>query len=380
MRFNGDRIAPWRGSSALVLAAVALVSLAACPGGSGERYEFPDEVPAPEGVGPSEHPPEGEVIIHHFDVGQADATLIRAPEGAILIDAGDWQQDQVPQYVRATGVDEIDIAILTHPHADHLGQIPEVLRVFEVGEVWTSGYEHESATFERALDAIEESDADYREPRIGDVEELGDLVVEVLNPVGPPTEVHDNIAVRIRYGDFSAIYTGDAEKEHEEAMLERDLALSADLFQLGHHGSRTSSTRPFLEAIDPEVAIYSAAEESQYDHPHDEVTERVEEMGIDLYGTPGSGTIVVRSDGEGYAIEEERDPEAAAAAEGPDGCIDINRAPQGELEELAHTGPAMAERIIEARPFSSLSDLHDVHGFGDARVSDIKDEGLACVP
>lgn len=356
------------------LAAAGVLVLAACPRPAGERYDPPADLGAPD---VPDHPPQDEIVIHHFDVGQADATLVRGPDGTILIDAGHWQQDDVVPYVRGAGVDEIDVVILTHPHADHLGQLPDVLDSFEVGEVWHSGYEHESATFERALDATLESDAGYREPRAGDREVFGELVVEVLNPAGPPEDVHDNLAVRIEYRDFRAIYTGDAEVEHEAAMVARHDDLGADLYQLGHHGSRTSSTAEFLEAMEPDVAIYSAAEDSQYDHPHDEVVERIEGMAIDLYGTPKSGTIVVSTDGDDYRIEEDRDPALAAAGDG--GCIDINTAPAGQLEEITHTGPAMAERIIEARPFGSLSDLHDVHGFGDARVSDIVEEGLACV-
>jgi competence protein ComEC len=369
-----------RGALHAAVAAALLVLACGCPGPATQRYDLSDlpEAVAPEPVAP----PTDEARFYHFDVGQADATLVWGPGAAILIDAGDWRADNVVPYLRNVGVENIDLIIITHPHADHLGQVPSVLEAFAVTEVWMTGWEHPSQTFSRALDAVLESDAGYHEPRAGHTQELGELVVEVLNPSEPLEGVHDNLAVRIRYGEFAAIYTGDAETEHEEAMIERHEDLRANLLQLGHHGSRTSSSLAFLEAVRPELAIYSAAKNSQYNHPHPEVVERIKELGIPLYGTAESGTLVVTTDGNRFEIEEV----GAAAAVGQrsqpaaDGeCIDINRAEQSELERIVHTGPARAQQIIELRPFSSLSELQRVRGFGEARVRDIENEGLACV-
>ncbi len=335
-------------------------------------------------------PLDGEVRLFHFDVGQADATLVWGPDGTILIDAGDWRASDVVPHLEAVGVESIDLLILTHPHADHIGQVPAVLREFEVREVWMSGWEHPSQTFERVLDAVLLSDAGYFEPRSGDSHTLGDLRVEVLHPVFPLEDVHDNVAVRVRFGNFAAVYTGDAEVEHEREMIERHgPELQAQLLQLGHHGSRTSSSLEFLQAVSPEIAIYSAAEDSQYNHPHDEVVARIQSLGIPLYGTAESGTIVVTADGEGdYSIQElgrggESSPihrvEEEAPAKVDEECIDINRADASELERIAHTGPARAEQIIEQRPFRSIAELERVPGLGEARVRDIEQEGLACV-
>jgi competence protein ComEC len=337
-------------------------------------------------------PPDGEARFFHFDVGQADATLITAPGATVLIDAGDWRNRDVVPHLRDAGVTAIDLMILTHPHADHIGQVPAILDEFPVTEVWMSGWEHESQTFDRAVSSVLASNAGYHEPRAGERQRLRDLVVEVLHPVAPLRDVHDNLAVRVRFGNFAAIYTGDAEVEHEADMIDRHADLRAQLLQLGHHGSRTSTSRAFLEAIRPEVAIYSAAVDSQYNHPHAEVVNRVQGLGIPLYGTATSGTIVVITDGVGFRIEElgaaagrgeveldEGESELAAAADQVAECIDLNRAPEAELAKIVHTGPARARQIIELRPFDSVADLQRVRGLGEARVRDIEEEGLACV-
>lgn len=240
--------------------------------------------------------------MRHFDVGQADATLLQAPGATVLIDAGHWQGDGLIDQLEHAGVDDLDILILTHPHADHIGQADAVLERFDVGELWMSGWEHETATFERVLDAALASDAALREPRAGDSESLGDLVIDVIGPASPLEDIHDNLAVRVEFGEFAAVYTGDAEAAHEAEMIERGHDLSADLLQLGHHGSSTSSTQPFLTEVDPDVAIYMAGADNAYGHPHHEVVSRVADMGIPLHGTDVSGTIVVRTDGEGFDV------------------------------------------------------------------------------
>jgi competence protein ComEC len=367
-----------------LLAGLVLLLVGAC---SAATNGIHDRDGAPIG------PPDGEARFLHFDVGQADATLITAPGATVLIDAGDWRQRDMVPHLRDAGVASIDLMILTHPHADHIGQVPAILEAFPVTEVWMSGWAHESQTFERVVTAVLASNAGYHEPRAGEVQRLGDLVVEVLHPVEPLRDVHDNLSVRVRFGNFAAIYTGDAEAEHEAEMIARHADLRAQLLQLGHHGSRTSSSRSFVEAVGPELAIYSAAEDSQYNHPHTEVVSRIQGLGIPLYGTPTSGTIVVTTDGSSYRIDElgaaagqgeagSGAGEGALAAtrdEKPQDCIDINRAPPEALERIVHTGPARAQQIIELRPFASVADLRRVQGLGEARVRDIKEEGLACV-
>lgn len=248
-----------------------------------------------------------ELTVHFIDVGQGDATLLEGPDFTILIDAGKHNRNDVVPYLESMGIKEIDLFIGTHPHADHIGQANQVMEAFEIKEVWLSGDTHTSKTFERTIDSILAKDIAYHEPRVGEKYEIGSLRLEVLNPVQLTGDFHEGcISVRAVYEDISFLFTGDAEEQTEAEMVERGYHLQANIYQLGHHGSSTSNTEAFLQAVNPEVAIYSAGKDNSYGHPHLEVMERLEEMQIPVYGTDVHGTILVVTDGKLYELQLEK--------------------------------------------------------------------------
>lgn len=248
--------------------------------------------------------PVSDTLTAYFlDVGQGDSTLLIGPGFTILIDAGRHNASDVVPYLEQLGVEAIDLLIGTHPHADHIGQIDRVLQRFPVTEVWLSGDTTTTLTFARVLDAIDASEAGYHEPRAGEVYQIGSARVEVVNPSHLTGELHEgSIAVRILFGAVVFLFTGDAEAQTEQAMISRGQDLRAHVLQLGHHGSRTSSTLPFLQAVQPEIAIWSAGEGNSYGHPHDEVINRLAELNVPTYGTAIHGTIVVTTDGQSYEV------------------------------------------------------------------------------
>jgi competence protein ComEC len=272
---------------------------------------------------------------------------------------------------------------------------------FSVGEVWMTGWEHTSQIFGNALDAVLASDAGYHEPRAGETESIGSATVEVVHPVEPLSNIHDNIGVRVSFGDVRFLFTGDAEAEHEGQMVARGEPLQAQILQLGHHGSRTSTSSSFLDAVNPEVAIYSAGANNTYGHPHDEVVTRVLNRGIDLYGTDVHGTIRVQTDGATYTVHVDQagdiqppsEPQPPVASpppaptptpepppyDPPSACINLNTASHEDLQQIIHIGPDRASQIISMRPFSTVDQRINVSGIGPARLDDIKAQGLACV-
>ncbi|TYL39097.1 MBL fold metallo-hydrolase [Natronococcus pandeyae] len=301
----------------VILAAVGLVALGGCIGGAGIGADSEDD----EDVEAEDIETDGELEIHHIDAGQADSTLLITPSGeTILIDTGDWRQDgqEVIDYLEAQDVDRIDHLVATHAHADHIGGHAAVIEHFEehrdgVGAAYDSGVVHTSATYDDYLDAVEEY-----EVRLFQVEEGDDLPLEngtaeatVLNP--PEGDSGDglhynSVALAVEFGEFSYLTTGDAEQDAEQRLVD-DWSddLEADAYQAGHHGSSTSSTESFLEAADPQVAVISSAEDSQYGHPHDEVLERFADRGIETYWTGVHGDIVLTTDGEELSVATERD-------------------------------------------------------------------------
>jgi competence protein ComEC len=252
----------------------------------------------------------GEIEFHFIDVGQADATLIIQEDISILVDAGHWQRTDVIEYLNELNVSKIDLLIGTHPHADHIGQMDKILADFEVVEVWMSGYKQDSSLYKRVYEEIEKSGVGYKEPRAGEDYFLGNIEINVLNPVRLTRDIHEScLAMKVSFGDLSVMLTGDVEAKTELEMIKRNQKLPLGFFerffskdkndlgvvvyQLGHHGSKTSSTREFLEAMSPGMGIYSAGKGNSYGHPDEEVIERFDEMGIPLYGTDEYGTIVV---------------------------------------------------------------------------------------
>lgn len=314
---------------------------------------------------------------HFLYVGQGEATLLMGPDFAVLIDAGDvGRYDIVPQ-LETAGVEYLDVVVNTHPHADHLGQLPDVMEAFPVHEVWMSGKEHYTVAYEEALDAILDSSARYLEPRAGEKYSIGSLQVEVLHPQYIVEDIHASfLALRVQFGDFGMLLTGDIEHCTEAKILEGKHNVQAQVLQLGHHASRTSSSDDFLDAVAPEIAIYSAGFCNSYGHPHAQVVERILRRDITLYGTEAYGTIVVATDGTQYWVTPERQPELRG---GRFGQIDINTARYEELLHIVHIGEQRAGDILRLRPFSSLGDLQRITGVGAARVRDIEAQSIAFI-
>lgn len=337
--------------------------------------------------------------VFFFDVDQGDSTLFLGEEFALLIDAGRHDRSDVADHLRRVGVEFIDVFVLTHPHADHIGQCPAVMGNFAVGEVWMSGDVHTTLTFERCLDAVLQSDAGYHEPRAGEAYDVGPVRVEVLHPQQVTGDLNNgSVVLRIVYGDVAFLMTGDAEAEAEAEMVGRGDSLAADVLKLAHHGSRTSSTRAFIRAVNPVVAVYSAGIGNTYGHPHEQTLHTLWKIGATVYGTDRNGTVVVRTDGHELNVEVGRGGPVvkgrgplvwaagngtkssgrdAAAACGP-GQVNVNAASEADLTRIIHVGLVMAARIVEERPYDSLDDLLRVSGIGEARLADIVAQGVAC--
>lgn len=264
----------------------------------------------------------GETQVHFIDVGQGDATLISQGGSYALIDAGtaDATEDLLA-YLDSLGITTIDILVMTHPHADHIGAMDEVIATYDIGTVILPDFtlceeEATSTSYLRVLEALEASTATTIETAVvGACYALGAGTLEIIS-VGVPTDNLNDISVCTMFtvGEFSLLCTGDAESAVEEALLESGQDLSATVFQAGHHGSSTSNTIDFMQAVQPELVVISCGLDNSYGHPHSSVLANYEAVGAEYYRTDLDGNVVVcytAEDGITVICEQDDLPMAA---------------------------------------------------------------------
>jgi len=245
-----------------------------------------------------------EMQVHFIDVGQGDSILIESPSGkTMLIDGGvKGAGQQIVSYLKELGINKLDIVVATHPDADHIGGLIPVLDNMTIEQFYDSGKVHTSQTFEEMLTRIDEKNIPYHVPKIGDdIEFDKDVNVKVLNANDQATDNNDaSIVLKMTYGNVSFLLTGDAGVALEKEMLQYDV--KATVLKAGHHGSNTSSSEEFIQAVKPEVTILSYGEDNKYGHPHAEIVDRLQAIGSKIYATADLGTITVSTDGVNYTV------------------------------------------------------------------------------
>ncbi len=253
---------------------------------------------------PTPTPSSGILEVHFIDVGQGDAILIQTPEQNVLIDGGD-RGNTVVNYLNSKGVNSLDLVIGTHPHADHLGGLINVFQTIPVKEVIDPAVVHTTKTFEDYLTVIDEKEITFTEGRAGMTRDIGGgAKMEILHPTSPSTNhLNDaSIVARVTFGKISFLFTGDAEQSSERQMLSSGKTLSSTILKVGHHGSRTSTTNSFLNAVKPEVGIIMCGANNRYGHPHGETLANLSAAGVKIYRTDVHGTIIITTDGQTYDI------------------------------------------------------------------------------
>ncbi|MCI8331986.1 MAG: MBL fold metallo-hydrolase [Clostridiales bacterium] len=254
---------------------------------------------------------DGVAYIHYIDVGQGDASLIALPDGShILIDAGPKSAaSSLTRYLSDAGITTIDYVILTHPHEDHIGGAPSVFEAYDVKNVIMPDVTTNTRIFAQTLEAIEKEDCQNYIAEPGDVYPIGDTAeMTILGPMQTEKSNLNNSSIILRfvYGNTAFVFTGDAEEKAERKMLDAfaDKPLACDFYQVGHHGSATSSTLELLEALKPTYAVISCGKDNDYGHPHSEITKRLDAQGIIYYRTDEKGSILFSSDGNTVSLVE----------------------------------------------------------------------------
>lgn len=253
--------------------------------------------------------------VHLLDVGQGDAIALRTPKGRwVLVDAGrSWKSGDagratVVPYLRRQG-GELALLVLTHPHADHIGGAASVLRALRPRELRDAAFVEGSVGYRDLLRTAAAVGTRWQRVRPGERIELDGVTLDFLAPDSAWTVALDDpndasTVVRARYGDVRLLLTGDAEVEEEGWLLRADReALRAEVLKVGHHGSRTSSTEDFIDAVRPRVALVSVGAANTYGHPSPEVMRRLTAAGATVLRTDQLGTVILRTDGQRLEID-----------------------------------------------------------------------------
>lgn len=250
-----------------------------------------------------------------LDVGQGDAILIRTRQQVALVDTGDVPaRDKLVGLLKAEGISTIDKLIITHPHADHIGGAAAVFQNFAVKQVYDSGQKTTTNLYKQYLIQINKRKIPFTVVVAGTTISLdNEVTLKVLAPARPfiggsePDLNNNSIVTRLVFGNFSMLLTGDAERKAEEKMLKQGAGtLKSTLLKSGHHGSRTSSSVPFLQAVRPEAVLISVGAGNEYQHPHPNIIKRYNANKIKVYRTDTDGTLTVTTDGNRYKITKER--------------------------------------------------------------------------
>lgn len=251
------------------------------------------------------------LTVHFIDVGQGDSELLQFAGMNVLIDGG--TQDMGPRvesYLRSHGATSLDLLVATHPHEDHIGGLITILNDIPIKQVLDSGQAHTSQNFERYLNIIDQKNIPFTVATRGQIVDLDpNLKIEVLSPPATPfpDDLNQNsIVLRIAYNNITFLFMGDAGDIAESSLLSSGYNLDSDILKVGHHGSATSSSTTFLNAVTPAISIIEVGSDNTYGHPTQQTLDALQNVGSTTYRTDTNGSIVVTTDGQNYSVSTEK--------------------------------------------------------------------------
>jgi competence protein ComEC len=253
------------------------------------------------------------LAVHFIDVGQGDSIYIKTPNGEdILIDAGNKSKGKdVVNYLKKQKVDDIEVMIATHPDADHIGGLDEVLYAFKVESVYAPKVSHTTQAYKDFLTAVKKEKLTIKTAKLDVTLPLKDKSIKAKF-IGPVKEYKTSdlnnwsAVLHINYNKTNFLFTGDAESQSEKDMLAKKVLSKVDVLKVGHHGAKETTTDAFLKAVQPKYAVISVGAKNSYKHPTNEVLNRLKNVKATVYRTDKHGSIVVSSDGKKISIKTEK--------------------------------------------------------------------------
>lgn len=240
--------------------------------------------------------------IHFINVGEGDSILLETQEKTALIDTGNLiSGPRLVKYLKEKGIEKLDYLIITHPHPDHMGGVFFILPMLKVEKIYDNGQDlggvRKVCPIYRWYEDLVRKRKNYAVLISGDTLTLGSLTLEVLWPPGVPTSSDFNafsLVMMVSYGGFSCLLSGDLTASGERELLKRGVSLKADVLKVGHHGAEDATTKEFLEAVSPGIAVVSVDKDNFWGYPSARVLERLKKAGVKVYRTDRDGDIVLK--------------------------------------------------------------------------------------
>ena len=326
-KVNRPKKGLWQRLAALAAAAALALGLAACdasaitPGGSA------DVVPNPSSAAAAVDTVEAPFEMHFIDVGQALSVLVECDGQYMLYDGGNVDDGSlIVSYLQSQGVEQLEYVFCSHAHEDHVGGLAAALAYFPAYHVYSPVTEASTKCFKDFVKYTQQQGLQVEVPAVGTTWPLGGATVTMVGPVAQYSDTNDtSIVLRIEYGSTSFLLTGDMEKTAETDLVNSGVNLRADVLQVGHHGSSTSTGYLFLNAVLPEMGVISCGTGNKYGHPHEETLSILRDAKVDVYRTDLQGTITIGSDGQNFTVGTEHfvpdsqlnptDPSASSTAQ-----------------------------------------------------------------
>jgi beta-lactamase superfamily II metal-dependent hydrolase len=275
---------------------------------------LPEESAAPAAV---ETTLQGDdlLTVYYIDVGQGDCELLESGGEYLLIDAGGDKdlKSAVQTFLSDLGVESLSYVVATHPHADHIQEMTSLIGSVDIGTFYLPDVTTDTATFEKMVDALTEQSVNVEAPQPGDTFSFGSCTALVVGPVNPTDEDMNasSLVVQVTCGENTFLFTGDCTAEEEADILawasKSGVSLDSDVLKVAHHGSSTSSSQEFLDAVSPSFAVISCGVDNSYGHPHQEVMDRLAGLSLQLYRTDTMGTITAHCDGTTIRFTTEKE-------------------------------------------------------------------------
>ncbi|MBQ3022084.1 MAG: MBL fold metallo-hydrolase [Clostridia bacterium] len=248
--------------------------------------------------------------IHFLDCGQADSIFAQFPDGeCMLVDAGEKNFGKtLADFIKNEGYNHIDHVVATHPHSDHIGGMEYIINNFSIGKFYTSDVINDTKTFEGMINSLNKKGCKVELLYQGDEIPVSSCDVKVLSPEKRRYLRMNNYSVvlRLLYNKVSTMLCADAEAEAEYEIIDNEKSINSDVMKIGHHGSFTSTSVAFLNAVEPKDAVISVGEGNDYGYPSTMIINRLKNKGIKIHRTDKKGNITMATDGYIYIIVGEK--------------------------------------------------------------------------